>query len=195
VSPNDLATTRIRPAREPVEPVPDDEGTGQARHRLAWVLACVGGLLVVGLLVTLGARLASGRSEAPAPRPSPAPTQTPTPGREEAVTGSIERAVARHWRLIVAGRYAEAYDAFAPGLKARVPRSGWIQAQAQDRLASVRVAPRAQLDPSGLTAHAEVTSMRTVANSGCFTWTGSYELERVDGTWRISGSRLTRSPC
>jgi len=191
-SPNDLATTRIRSRGLAPQPLPDDDETGQARFRLSWVLAAIGGVLLVGLLVVLGTRVASGRGDAPAPRPSPAPAQTAAP---QDARQSVERAVVRHWSLLVAGRHAEAYDAFAPGLTGQVPRAGWIEAHAQDRLTSARVEPRAQLDPSRTTARAEVTSMRTVATSGCFTWSGSYELQRVDGTWRISGSRLTRRPC
>jgi hypothetical protein len=34
-----------------------------------------------------------------------------------------------------------------------------------------------------------------MAASGCFTWTGSYDLQRIGGVWRIAGSHLERRPC
>lgn len=164
------------------------------------------GLILAAVLVVAGLRLASDSAPLPKPTPapspttptatpSPSPTSTPTPTPTASPGAEVEQAVTRHWALLEQGRYADAYAALSPRMQARIPRVAWLRAQRQDRLTDVSVQPRAELGPSPTTARATVQGMRTEASSGCFTWTGAYQLERIDGVWRIAGSKLTRREC
>ena len=200
----------IRPRIAPPAPPGEPEEPKAPKRWPLWVLA---GVIVGALLVAAGVWISRDPSPAPAPTatpspsptptpsptatpsPSPTPTPTATPTPAPAPTDDVERAVTLHWSLIEQGRYRLAYDALAPGLQARIPRAGWIRAQRQDRLSDVSLEPTAELGPEPGTARVAVASMRTEANSGCFTWTGAYELQFIDGVWRISGSKLTRRPC
>jgi hypothetical protein len=198
--PPESATTRIRPSVPPPDRGDEDTESGPGRWKW-WVLAGVAAVLVVGV----GAWILLERSDAPAPRGSSTPaatvTASPAPVTPTATAtpvdpaGDVERAVEEHWSLILAGRYEDAYETFAPTFQARNDRAGWIQAREEDGLSSVEVESHAQVDPSGSTAHTAVVAMRTVATSGCFTWTGSYGLQLVEGAWRIADSNLTRQPC
>ena len=200
----DPAATRIRPRTPPPRQARADDddpaARGTWRHRLTWILAGVACVVAMGTAGT-GALVAHERATpspappTPATTPAPTATPTPTPTADATERRAAERAVTEHWQLILAGRYDEAYDAFAPGFQARIPRAGWVRAHAADRLSEAEVEVRPQIAPPGTTARAPVVSMRTVAASGCFTWTGAYDLQRIDGVWRIAGSHLTRRPC
>jgi len=103
--------------------------------------------------------------------------------------------VQRHWRLIEAGRYGAAFDNFAPELQRAQSRARWIAGQRRDGLyaAEVDVAP-AILSPA--TATARVIRLRTnAARTGCHTWSGTYELRKIAGAWRISKADLTSRKC
>ena len=200
----------IRPRIAPPAPPGEPKEPKAPKRWLLWVLS---GVIVGALLVAAGVwisretssrprlprRTRRLRVRLPRPRhpahPDPTPTPSPTPTPAPAPTDDVERAVTLHWSLIEQGRYRLAYEALAPGLQARIPRAGWIRAQRQDRLTDVSLEHTAELGPEPGTARVAVASMRTEANSGCFTWTGAYELQLIDGVWRISGSKLTRRPC
>jgi hypothetical protein len=190
---NEAGTTRVLPARPgPATPPPAEQGGAAGRWK-RWAVFGAAGVIVAGLLVSAALWIAGERSGAPAPRP--AGTAPAAPAGAAVERQNVERAVSTHWSLLVAGSYDQAYDALAPAFKAEVPREAWTHVQEQDELSAAEVETRAELGPSGDAARAEVMAMRTVATSGCFTWTGSYDLQRVDGAWRIAGSHLTRSPC
>ena len=190
----------IRPRIAPGPPPGEPEEPKAPRRWPLWVLA---GVIIAALGVAVGIWISRDPSPAPEPTPTATPTQSPTstpsptatPTPSPTPTDDVERAVTLHWSLIEQGRYRLAYEALAPGLQARIPRAGWIRAQRQDRLSDVSLEPRAELGPTPGTGRVAVASMRTEANSGCFTWTGAYELQFIDGVWRISGSKLTRRPC
>jgi hypothetical protein len=126
----------------------------------------------------------------------PPVAHTPSPTVNSVSEGAaVQNAVERHWSLIESGNYAGAYDLFAPAMQARFARSGWISSEEQDDLTSEDVS----VDPtmtSPTSATATIVSMRTDSEaSGCHTWSGSYDLQKIDGDWRISKSNLVRGSC
>jgi serine/threonine-protein kinase len=206
----------VRPAPPADDPEPEP-GLWE-RWRAWWIgLAAV---LLLALAGVAGAFVAGGgKDPAPAPTataspaptgtPSPAPTETPTPEPTESPTpeptetaaplSANERAVVdavrRHWQLIEAGRFGAAFDRFAPSLQRAQNRSRWIAEQRRDGLsaADVDVEP-ALLSPA--TATARVVRLRTsAARSGCHDWSGTYQLQKIAGTWRISIADLTSRKC
>jgi hypothetical protein len=83
----------------------------------------------------------------------------------------------------------------APELQRAQSRARWIAGQRRDGLyaAEVDVAP-AILSPT--TATARVVRLRTnAARTGCHNWSGTYELRRIAGAWRISKAALTSRKC
>ena len=141
-------------------------------------------------------RAARARAAAPPAQPV-VPEAQPEPRATTSASelAGVERAVQRHWALIESGDYSAAYDLFAPEMQGRFSRDGWIQDHREDNLTSVSVT----VDPTMTgtdTANARIISMRTdAAATGCHTWTGSYDLQRVSGVWRISQSNLSRGSC
>ena len=148
-------------------------------------------------------------SPTPTPTPSPTPTETPTPEPTETPTPSPRRRPRSEPRRGASrppcgatggssrpARYADAYDRFAPELgKSGDRRTRWIAAQRRDGLYSavVDVAPRLT---SATTATARVVRLRTnAARSGCHDWSGTYDLRKVAGTWRISTAGLKSRSC
>jgi hypothetical protein len=130
---------------------------------------------------------------APTESPTPEPTETPAPPSpdERAIVASVQR----HWRLLEHGKFGAAFDRFAPALARAQGRSRWIAQQRRDGLyaADVDVAP-AILSPT--TATARIVRLRTnAARSGCHDWSGTYELQKISGTWRISKADLTSRKC
>jgi serine/threonine-protein kinase len=208
--------TRLRP--RPVRPAPPEEPEPEPtlweRWRAWWI--ALAAVLLLALAGVAGALVASGGSDpkptptpSPTATPSPAPTETPSPEPTETQTpeptptpaqpSAQERAVAaavrRHWQLIEAGRYAQAYDRFAPSLQRAQSRARWIAGQRRDGLyaAEVDVEP-AILSPT--TATARIVRLRTnAARTGCHIWSGTYELEKIAGAWRISKAPLTSRKC
>jgi serine/threonine protein kinase len=220
-APRTAGETRLRPRpvrrSPPAEPEP--EPSVWKRWRPWWI--ALAAVLLLALAGGAGALVASSGSDPkPTPTPtataSPAPTATPsaleTPSPEPTATPTaeptetaapasaqeraVEAAVRRHWRLIEAGQYAAAYDRFAPELqKTGKGRSRWIANMRRDGLyaAEVDVEP-AILSPT--TATARVVRLRTnAARSGCHTWSGTYELRKIAGAWRISKADLTSRKC
>jgi serine/threonine protein kinase len=209
---------RPRPARAPRHTIEDEpEPTRWDRWR-PWVIGAAA-ILLLAVAVVAGTLLASGPSKpkptptptatpsptpSPALTPSPVPTETPTeeptetPTPEPATTvveRQVERAIERHWRAIQAGDYASAYDRFAPNLQDAEARTRWIRAQRRDGLVDFDL----EVDPevtSDTTATARVVRLRTDATgSGCHDWSGTYELRRIGGAWRISKAGLTSRKC
>jgi len=213
--------TRLR--ARPVRPAPPDEDPepepGLWERRRPWWIG-LGAVLLLVLAGVAGAFVASGGSDpeptpaptaspSPAGTPSPVPTETPTPlptdtptpeptetpARASAAERAVAAAVRRHWQLIEAGRYGAAYDRFAPALQRAQNRSRWIAQQRRDGLYAAEV----DVEPSLLspaTATARVVRLRTnAARTGCHQWSGTYELQKISGTWRISKADLTSRKC
>jgi serine/threonine-protein kinase len=208
---------RPRPVRPTPPPEPEPEPGLWERWRAWWI--ALAAVLALALAGGAGALVASGGSDpkptptptptqSPAPTASPEPTETPftpeptetqspepTPAPATAQERAVEAAVRRHWRLIEAGNYGAAFDRFAPELQRAQSRARWIAGQKRDGLyvAQVDVEP-AILSPT--TATARVVRLRTNASrSGCHTWSGTYELRKIEGAWRISKAALTSRKC
>jgi hypothetical protein len=203
----------VRTPRHTIEDEP--EPTRWDRWR-PWVIGIVTLLLLAAAGVG-GALLASGGEKpkptptatpsptpSPIPTPSPVPTETPTEVPTETPTPeptvataerAVQQAIRRHWRTIANGNYATAYDRFAPNLQNAEARVRWIRAQRRDGLIDFDL----EVDPeitSATTATARVVRLRTNATgSGCHLWSGTYELRRIDGTWRISKAGLKSRKC
>ncbi|MDX8152100.1 hypothetical protein SK069_10885 [Patulibacter brassicae] len=108
-------------------------------------------------------------------------------------TSRVRGAIRRHWSMIEAGRYEEAYALLGPNLQTSMPR--WVAEHRADALSSASLTLGTPDIRSSTRASVPVLSMRTVANSGCYRWSGSYDMVRVGGVWRIDRSTLTRSAC
>ena len=130
-------------------------------------------------------------------RPREAPTETPTPEPTVAAADrEVRQAIQRHWRTIANGNYAAAYDRFAPKLQSAE------RARALDPGAAARRADR--LRPRGRPADHLGRPPRPPASCGCgptrpaaaaTLWSGTYELRRIDGAWRISKAGLKSRKC
>jgi serine/threonine-protein kinase len=212
--------TRLRPRRDvaPRHTIEDEPEPTWWERRRAWVLGALA-VLLVAAAVAVGALLAGG-GEAPKPTPTPTPTATPTatPSPSETPvptetptveptetatptptpvpeTAAVERAITRHWRAIENGDYAAAYDRFAPNLQNAEGRQRWIGAQRRDQLVDARLEVAARVT-SATTATARVVRLRTDAvRSGCHEWSGTYELRKIGGAWRISKAGLKSRRC
>jgi len=205
---------RPRPVRPAPPPEPEPEPSLWERHRAWWI--ALAAVLVLALAGGAGALVASGGSDpkptptptpSPPPTASPAPTETPSPEPTETQTPepttapasaqqrAVEAAVRRHWQLIETGSYGAAFDRFAPELQRAQSRARWIAGQRRDGLYVARV----DVEPTILsptTATARVVRLRTNATrSGCHEWSGTYELRRISGAWRISKADLTSRKC
>ena len=210
---------RPRPVRRTPPAEPESEPSVWERWRPWWI--ALAAVLLLALAGVAGALVASGGSDpkptptptpaqtTPAPTATPSPTETPppeptqtqtpeptqTPAPASAQERAVDAAVRRHWRLLEAGRYGAAFDRFAPALERAQGRSRWISQQRRDGLyaADVDVAP-AILSPT--TATARIVRLRTnAARSGCHDWSGTYELQKIAGTWRISKADLISRKC
>ena len=136
------------------------------------------------------------RQSNPTPRSTPTPIPTPTSTASTPSTprlaerAAVENTVERHWQLIESGQYDAAFDS----LMIPQSRAGWVAEHEKDALSDVDVSVSATVH-SSTSATAQILNLRTVANSGCFTWTGSYDMTKSGGDWKISKSNLSRSAC
>lgn len=147
-----------------------------------------------------GSERARSRSASRSVQPLSGPSNS-SPKRERAVNrvtdaqrrAAAESAVRRHWALIESGQYSSAFNLLASSAST-ASQSAWIAEHEEDDLSSADVSVSASLT-SPTTARVNVLRLRTVANSGCFTWAGSYDVAKLGGTWRITKANLSRSPC
>ena len=106
---------------------------------------------------------------------------------------AAESAVERHWSLIESGQYSAAFNLLASSATT-ASESTWVQEHVEDDLTSADISVSASLT-SSTTARVDVLRLRTMAESGCFTWSGSYDVAKLGGTWKITKANLTRSSC
>jgi hypothetical protein len=123
--------------------------------------------------------------------PTSSPRNRSSTLTDTSLRAAAENAVRRHWRLIESGSYDAAFDLLASSATS-ASRSTWVSEHVQDDLTSADLSVSATLT-SPTTARVNVLRLRTVANSGCFTWTGSYDVAKIGGPWRISKANLERS--
>jgi hypothetical protein len=105
---------------------------------------------------------------------------------------AVASTIQRHFSLIRQHRFAEAYALLAPSLQNG--ESTWISAHQSDGIYSVNVAVNAMVhSPSSATA--TIAKMTTLDNHGCKHWSGSWDMTKINGQWRISKSNLSPSAC
>ena len=139
-------------------------------------------------------RSGSSRQGSSSPAPSSPPASSASSGATDGQRrAAAENAVRRHWSLIESGQYSAAFSLLASSATT-ASESTWVSEHAEDALTEADLSVSASLT-SPTTARVDVLSLRTVANSGCFTWTGSYDVAKSGGAWKIAKANLTRSDC
>ena len=122
------------------------------------------------------------------PEPEPELESAPRPRRSSAAT--VNAMLKRHFRDLRDGNYERAYRDLASSATG-AGHDSWVQAQREDGLLSFRLST--STSASGDFATARIQEFHTeAAGSGCYDWTGSWQLARSGGRWRISKSNLTR---
>jgi hypothetical protein len=104
----------------------------------------------------------------------------------------IRGVLQRHWSAIEAGNYSAAFALLVPGSQSE---SSWTAGHEQDALVSESLSLGTPSLTSSTTATAPVNSLHTEAASGCFDWSGYYEMQKVGGDWRIGKAKISRSAC
>lgn len=105
---------------------------------------------------------------------------------------AVEQALNRHFSQLVDGEYSTAYNNLTGAVATGA--SSWISAQREDNLQSFELDVSPEV--SGDTAVANIVRFVTYAEaSGCHTWSGSWGMAKVDGSWKIAKSNLTRGSC
>jgi hypothetical protein len=123
-------------------------------------------------------------------------TTTPTVARTS-ISSAIERrkaadTIERHFSLISQHQFSAAYALLAPSLQ--TGESSWVAAHGEDGIYKVDVIVDAELH-SATSATATVAKMTTLDAHGCKNWSGSWELTKIDGEWRISKANVDPVPC
>jgi hypothetical protein len=103
----------------------------------------------------------------------------------------IRNVVHAHWADIERGSYNAAFRLLAPGSQSK---SSWISAHESDALTSASIS-LGRPTITGSSATVPVLSLHTVADSGCFNWSGHYEMRKIGGSWRIGKAKISRSSC
>jgi zinc-ribbon domain len=106
----------------------------------------------------------------------------------QAVAGTIQR----HFALISEHKFTAAYALLAPSLQSG--ESSWVASHKEDGIYKVDVLVNAKLDSSD-SATATVMKMTTLDSHGCKSWSGSWNLTKIGGQWRISESHVSSVPC
>jgi hypothetical protein len=104
----------------------------------------------------------------------------------------IRSVLQRHWSAIESGNYSQAFALLVPGTQSE---SSWISAHRDDALTSESLSLGSPTITSSTTATAPVSNLHTEAASGCFDWSGYYEMQKVGGDWRIGKAKISRSAC
>ncbi|MFZ1926656.1 MAG: hypothetical protein WAU42_11000 [Solirubrobacteraceae bacterium] len=100
--------------------------------------------------------------------------------------------IQRHFSLISEHNFSAAYALLAPSLQ--TGESSWVASHREDGIYKVNVAVDAKLD-SADSATARIVNMTTLDGHGCKSWSGSWNLEKLSGQWRISESNISSTPC
>jgi serine/threonine-protein kinase len=138
------------------------------------------------------------------PEPEPAPAE-PEPELEresappedppatESGGADVAAAAQAHWDAIGAGSYGEAFSYFSASNPQN--RSRWISEHRKDGITSV-VAEWETGEVNGDTATAIPVVLETESDrGGCQSWTGSYDMVKEGGEWKIADSHLSASDC
>jgi hypothetical protein len=108
----------------------------------------------------------------------------------------VEQALQAHFRRLVADNYGGAYADLTPAEGEAIGgEAAWIAAQSEDGLKSFELEVGVSMHgPHAATA--EILSFSTHAyETGCHTWTGSWEMVKQYGRWLIATANLERGSC
>ena len=100
--------------------------------------------------------------------------------------------LSQHWADIESGNYDAAFNLLVPGSQSH---DAWVSAHVQDALTSASIDVGDPTISSSTTATAPVINLHTEASSGCFNWSGYYEMSKIAGSWRIGKAKISRSSC
>ena len=119
------------------------------------------------------------------------------PAAHASISDATERhrvadTIERHFTLISQHEFSAAYALLAPSLQ--TGESSWVSAHKEDGIYKVDVAVNASLHSSD-SATATIDKMTTLDGHGCKTWSGSWDLTKLDGQWRISKANVDPVPC
>lgn len=120
-------------------------------------------------------------------------TTTATRVPRRASLGPLQT-VEHYWRAIAGQNFQVAYRDLAPGA---VPQSEttFVSQEQQTKIGSANFSG-SLTSASKTAATVAVTSLTTTDGQfGCRTWSGSYQLTRLNGRWRIARASITPSPC
>jgi hypothetical protein len=135
-----------------------------------------------------------------APRPSqstpaaPAIVTTPRATISQQVDQqlAVEGTIHEEFALISEHKFSAAYALLAPSLQ--TGEAGWVDAHREEGIYDVSVATTATVH-SPESATASIINMRTLDGSGCKSWSGSWNLIKIDGQWRINEANITPESC
>jgi ribosomal protein L40E len=120
--------------------------------------------------------------------PAPQATIAERVGQQQAVESTIHQEFA----LITEHKFSAAYALLAPSLQSG--EAGWVASHRENGIYNVSVATNATIN-SDDSATASIVKMRTLDGEGCKNWTGSWNLIRIDGQWRISEANISPGSC
>jgi cytoskeletal protein RodZ len=134
------------------------------------------------------------------PSPSPPKVATPTTATTPRATISqqvnqqqaVENTIHQEFALISEHKFSAAYALLAPSLQ--TGEAGWVDSHREEGIYNVDVATSATVH-SLESATASIINMRTLDGAGCKNWTGSWNLSKIDGQWRIAEANLTPGSC
>jgi Domain of unknown function (DUF4352) len=121
---------------------------------------------------------------------------TPSSSTGEASdAAAAEEAVQAHWNAIERGDYRDAYGYLSADQQRTFSEAGWVQDHQRDAPTSADVEVAAA-DVGTSTGTVEVLTLRTeAAATGCKDWSGSYQMVKETGAWKIDKAKLTPSSC
>jgi hypothetical protein len=125
------------------------------------------------------------------PDPGPgAPTEPAPPVDTGAEEAAAQEAVTRHWDLIDQGEYVAAYAIFTTPYTNRNGQAGWVSSHQNDGIESAS-ADVGGASISGSTGTVTLNAGRSVDKNGPQCFSGTYDMKKVGGEWRIADSRVS----
>jgi hypothetical protein len=126
--------------------------------------------------------------------PAPVGAVTASPAAGPADIESVRQVVMRHWSLINSGDFAAAFALFVPGSQGS--ESSWISAHQEVAPISATVSVGTPRFSDSTDATVPLLSLRTAdATDGCASWSGSYDVDKVNSQWLIGKADLQKQSC
>jgi hypothetical protein len=107
---------------------------------------------------------------------------------------AARQVVIHHWSFINSGDFSAAFALFVPGSQGS--ESSWVSAHQQEAPISATVSTGTPTFSDSTDANVPLLSLQTTdPTDGCSGWTGSYDVQKVDGQWLISKANLQKQSC